>query len=286
MRALSVFIFLLFSVQAPLLQASRLSVIAPESVIQNYQTFLSRFPVLSLQTDAFELSQLSAKRDVAEMRILHLAVAQCDADTELVYRAQDNYRRILQSVLAGTADVSGTTVWKKDINERSALEYTAAIIADGDYAVGLYTLGDRHDLLAVRSLDQLSHYTVVSNRNWLKDWQVLEGMGFKELYHASSSRYMVRMVLAGRADFLLAQFPSAIGMTHEPGVETLKYVPEVKVVLPGSRHYAWRRGSKPELLGCVSEVLRKPEVKKEIQRLLSAAGVLYTEAIPWARLNP
>lgn len=265
-----------------------LTIIAPVSVVDNYRQYLLGLPANGdgIYADTAAVEPFIGRRELAEMRILHMAAKRCDGDLSLNFKAQDNYQRIIGILRKGGADIAGTSVWRKPLDKDQQLSLTSAIIADGDYVVGLYVHVDRTDLLAITKVQQLAPYSVVSNRNWERDWQVLQTLNFAEMYHVSSSRFMARMVNAGRADFVLSQFPTAQGLSRESYSDALRFVPGIKVVLPGSRHYVWRKGALPDLFECVSQVLIDPEFKRVSDRLLEAAGVIYPPAANWTRLNP
>lgn len=297
------------------------NVVAPASVVRNYRQWLVRHPFISAvstneaqttpsrgaehdsnhnnflnllhnnsqpdkNADSITITppDFSGVRDTAEMWLLHWLLNRCGVSIS-DYVTEDNYSRILHLLQQGEAHVSGTTVWRDDVIKLADVGLTPAIIAEGDYMVGLYGLASRDELFKLQAGQSLAKYRVVSNKHWWRDWKVLNSMGFAEVMHASSSRYMVRMVVAGRADFLLAQFPNAEGMSSEDSVERLRFIPGVKVVLPGSRHYAWGRSMKSEVRACVASEMSTHEVQTIISRLLESSGMVYSPALDWPTIN-
>lgn len=278
------------------IKKASIKVVAPESVVRNYRRWLASQPSNKVafhnnsqpdnNSDPITVipPDFSGVRDTAEMWLLHWLLRRCDASVS-AYVTENNYSRILHLLQQGEAHVTGTTVWRDDVIKLAEVGLTPAIIAEGDYMVGLYGLESRDELFKIHVGDSLANYRVVSNKHWWRDWKVLNSMGFAEVMHASSSRYMVRMVVAGRADFLLAQFPNAEGMSSEDNVERLRFIPGVKVVLPGSRHYAWGRSMKSEVRDCVVSEMHTHQVQAMVTRLLESSGMVYSPALDWPAFN-
>lgn len=78
----------------------------------------------------------------------------------------------------------------------------------------------------------------VSSRNWTIDWQVLTKMNLSGLNHSGQFPLMARMLVKGRADFMLSPFYNSPDLSFTEGGEKFIPIPNIKVVLPGSRHFA------------------------------------------------
>lgn len=182
----------------------------------------------------------NTRRDVVELLILQRALALGGFEEPLVVRPTDGYLRILRQLAEGKITITGTTVW--DFDARELVEdvwVSNALVRRGEFVVGLYTREKNEKVLAAQTLPQLLQLTPVTSRNWKMDWSLLEQMGYKHLQYASSWESMVRMVLAGRADFVLAPFPATSSLyIQAEGGRYLQPIPGIKVAFPAERVFA------------------------------------------------
>jgi hypothetical protein len=122
-------------------------------------------------------------------------------------------------------------------SEDESLYKSIEVLKVGDFVKGIYTRPDHTELLKAKTLEELRNFIVVSNKTWIYDWDALERMKVKKL---SVSKYdlMGRMVVTGRADFLVAEFPGTDDLSqYIDGVKFIP-VPGLKIALLGSRHVA------------------------------------------------
>ncbi len=142
----------------------------------------------------------------------------------------------------GKALMAVNSVWLEDINAKSdRYLVTDALIQNGQFEVGLYARPDKVAAISLTTAADLSSLTAVFSRNGTTDWRTLETLPLKGLYDAPFWYSMVKMVVADRADLLLAPFqPSHTMELHVKG-ERLVPLPNVKLQLDGSRHWVLSR---------------------------------------------
>jgi ABC-type amino acid transport substrate-binding protein len=102
---------------------------------------------------------------------------------------------------------------------------------------GIFTRPDHAALLNISSAEELRKFTAVSSKSWLYDWAALERMGV-ETIHVPQYLQMGEMVASGRADFFVGEFPGADDLSQYIDGKRYIPVPNVKIMLTGSRHIA------------------------------------------------
>lgn len=182
-----------------------------------------------------------SRRNVVELVLVMQALLNAEPDLPISFAVEENYQRIIRSVSNGTVTLAGTSIWTDDTKEyRKNLYISQAIIDDGGFVVGIYQ-NSLSEPLNIASTDDFRQLTAVSNRNWPVDWALLKKLPLRELEHSRNWDLMAKMVLKGRADFLLAPLSNASDMSITVDDGTLIPVDGALVVLPGSRHIAVSR---------------------------------------------
>ena len=201
---------------------------------ENYQKFLNGRDPLKLK----DFSGKFAYRDNVEQVLLLQALDKggYQANSQLV--AVDFYKRRLRLIQRGEIHLSATPLWYKDLVTAEGIFISPAIIKEGEFSAGLYVFDKNKHLLAKQSLSQVKKLYAVSNRNWLVDWQVLTEMNLAGLNHSGQFPLMTKMLVKGRADFMLAPFYNSKDLSFIEGGHKFIPIPNIKVVLPGSRHFA------------------------------------------------
>lgn len=230
-----------------------------------------------------------ARRDVVEVILMHQALALGGFNRPLELQSMDSYKRILQMLGEGLALMSANTVWFEDLKHHQEKYFvSSSLIDNGAFEAGLYTRPDKVLDLNVSTLTDLSDLSAVSSRNWITDWRTLEALPLDKLYDAPLWYSMVKMVIAGRADFLLAPFQPSQHMALTVKGETLLPVPGVKIVLSGSRHWAVSRdyadaGDAWQALQKGLAILHK---EGRVTRAYQESGTFNKEVASWTVLNP
>lgn len=110
------------------------------------------------------------------------------------------------------------------------------IVKHKETEVGIYALPSNLDLLQSKSLAELREFSGVTNHSWLIDIDVLSQIG-SPLQTVSTYNQMFQMVAAQRVDYLLTFFSPLDDFSRTVQGFKLVPVPNVKIVLPGSRYF-------------------------------------------------
>ena len=212
-----------------------LRVAVPEDVALDYALFLGRRDVTTLRY----FGGPHARRDVVELALLLREVARTLPDTGVQLVRINSYQRILLELRAGRVDVLGTTVWDTDLQELGAnARVSPALVADGDFVVGLYTAPDNRAAQQAQTVEALQALNLVSNSDWSADWRTLQALGVRSLMDVKTWRQMVLAVARGRADVLLAPFPATQDLALDAEGQRLVPLRGRALALMGARHLA------------------------------------------------
>lgn len=211
-----------------------LPVLMPEDVLRDFQRFLAGRRAETLH----EFSGPYSRRDVVEVALLHLALAGEERDAGLSLQAAPTSARLHRELIKGHAACSGTSYWREDFPALSPdLLFSRAVLEDGEFEAGLYTVAGNKRAMAARRLADVQALSALCNRDWRVDWQTLQQLGLREVQHAGNWELMPRMLASGRADFVLAPFQPTPDLSLRFGEFTLLPIPGLKVRLRGTRHY-------------------------------------------------
>ncbi|AFU98083.1 hypothetical protein [Simiduia agarivorans] len=255
----------------------------PTDVLEDYQ---SSFGV---QPEPVRYDFPGSRRDVVEVILVQRALREGGV-AEADLRPMDGYLRILQQLAEGKVALSGTSVW--DFDARDMVEHlwvSSPLIRRGEFVVGVYTRAGHPILSQPQDLSALTQYTPVTSRNWKMDWSLLEQMGFSRIQYASSWESMVRMVLAGRADIVLAPFPQGndLRIVAEDG-RYLVPVPGIKVAFPAERVIAVAKNypSADATFSALQKGLKILREQGEIERAYTQCGFFNPAVAAWTLINP
>ncbi|MBX9818600.1 MAG: hypothetical protein K2X79_11265 [Burkholderiaceae bacterium] len=212
-----------------------LRVAVPDDVAYDYAMFLGTRNLLALR----HFGGAHARRDVTELALLLREVARSLPGSAVQLVRIDSYQRALLELRAGRVDVLGTTVWGTDLLAlgTNALP-SPALIADGDFVVGLYTAPDNTTAQKARTLAALQTLRAVSNSDWSADWRTLQALGMRSVMDVKTWRQMVLAVARGRADVLLAPFPATPDLMLDAEGQRLVPLQGRTLALMGARHLA------------------------------------------------
>ena len=212
-----------------------LRVAVPEDVALDYALFLGGRDFTTLRY----FGGPHARRDVVELALLLREVARTLPDTGVQLVRINSYQRILLELRAGRVDVLGTTVWDTDLQELGAnARVSPALVADGDFVVGLYTAPDNRAAQQAQTVEALQALNLVSNSDWSADWRTLQALGVRSLMDVKTWRQMVLAVARGRADVLLAPFPATQDLALDAEGQRLVPLRGRALALMGARHLA------------------------------------------------
>lgn len=263
--------------------STALAVIVPTDVLRDYRAFLAGRDPRELQS----YGGAGSRRDVVELVLLQQALARGGWREPLRFVGARTYSRMLVELASGRCGLSGTTLWSADL-EGPGLRPSSALIPEGRFEAGLYTSPSNERALAARTREDLSALRAVSNRNWRPDWRVLRSLGLAELRHVQNWDSMVRTLLAGRADLVLAPFQPTEGLALRHAAGTLVPIPQVKVYLYGARGFGLaREGPAQERLAAALERgLGALRAEGRVERAYTECGFYTPQVRGWRALNP
>ncbi|MFZ5756047.1 MAG: hypothetical protein ACOY3X_04035 [Pseudomonadota bacterium] len=266
--------FLLLFLLLPILpmtaaSAGTLTIAAPPDVIADHDRLLAgRKPAAVTRYDG-----PGSRRDVVELILVQQALILAGNQRPVELVPAPTYMRMLAMVADGHAELTGTSVWASDIdNDAERLQASTPLIAEGEFHAAFFHAHNNSTGVRERIRNgDWEHLAAVSSRSWKPDWKALHHLGLAQVYDVPEWPAMVRMVSAGRADFLLAPFPAdRSGSLQFDGMQ-LDAVPGVCLPLAGSRHLAVAR-SRPETLSQLERGLNLLRQKAVIRRAYTEAG--------------
>lgn len=256
-----------------------------EDLILDYQLFVGQRDPLTITY----FKGPGARRDVIEIVLLQQALHLGGFTRKVVLRPENSYLRTLRLVQDGQVALSGTAVWKDDLNnDDDSLRISPTLVHDGEFIVGLYTHSSNKKALSARTLAELRHLSAASNSHWKTDINTLHQLGIKKIHYSTYWPQIVRMVVGKRADITLAPFQSNPEMKVLAGNLELIPIRDIKVSLPGSRHWVISK-KHPESAAIEMALIRGMavlETNKTIQRAYEESGFFHPDVKEWTLINP
>ncbi|QNM98135.1 hypothetical protein [Chitinimonas koreensis] len=267
----------------PAAAANAIVIVAPSDVIADYQLLLGE----RMPEQVGDYGGPYSRRDTVELLLTWQALRAAGYRGPIEMIPADSYERILAELQIGHADIGGTTAWLDDLAGKP-LDVSDPLIEDGQFEAGLFTLPTNRAALASTTPAAVRKLRAVSNRAWSADWAVLTELGVRRLENVPVWPSMVRMVAAGRVDFLLAPFQGTPDGSLFSEDIRLVPIPGVKLALPGSRHLPISRSSAGhrqagELLNRGLAVLRRQGL---LRRAYEESGFIQRRTADWRLLNP
>ena len=200
-----------------------------------------------------------------------------------------NSSRGRASVYNGSALSAGNAHWHSYYKELSDHVFESdVVIAQGVYEKGIYVARNKQQQLRIKSRDDLTQLSAVSDKNWQTDWATLSGLPLSKLYSAPTRASQFKMVDAGRADFTLQDFSNLPDLSIEEQGVRLYPVPGVKIALVGTRHFFINKDlpNSRAVFEALQKGLKILKQRGEIDRALQESGVTNKAVSGWVRLNP
>jgi methyl-accepting chemotaxis protein len=178
-----------------------------------------------------------ANRPTVDLILQLQALAAGGLDFDYQLSVHSNHGRAVIEVSQGYADLTAETVWDSESRNSESIVATTAIIRNGEFEKGIYTLPSNQRLLDATLPDQFGNFVGVTVFNWSVDAQLLENLGLKRIERVSKAENMFQLIRDGRADFAMLEFGATADMSVELNGTRLVPVPQCKVALPGSRSW-------------------------------------------------
>ena len=240
--------------------------------------------------DPLSISDFSApnsSRDVVEIILLQQALhLGGNKKPYRIIESKSSYVTI-ERLHKGSALLTGTSVWKSMFVVQDDLDFSSPVINDGQFEVGIYTQQTNEKMLTVENLQQLQARSAVSNRIWTVDWLTLQALKINKVWHTDKWLSMVRMVNNKHADFLLSPFQSNADLSLNIDGIKLVTVPNIKVALYGTRHFAVSKKAKGSklILQQLNDGIMQLQANGIIEKAYRQAGFFNEQVENWQRLN-
>ncbi|WP_430473669.1 hypothetical protein ACQ0MK_17355 [Thalassospira lucentensis] len=261
-----------------------LRIVVADDVLEDYERFLNG-RTFSKITD---FGGPYSRRDVVEIVLVQQALSRGGWTGAMTLIGGGNYARMRQMISVGEADISGSSVWRRDIEEDGATMIAShPVIPVGRFEAGFYMLADNPNRLRVHSLLDIRRMRAVSNRTWKPDWHALEKLDFSDLVHVPTWQLMVQFIADDRADFLLAPFqPGSEMELVVDGVRMLP-IPGFKIALAGSRHFAVNKtvSDNTDLLAVLNRGLKALEDDGIVDQAYRQSGFFHPVVRDWTLIG-
>jgi ABC-type amino acid transport substrate-binding protein len=256
----------------------------PGDVADDLPRFLDGSDVATLQ----HFRGPHARRDVMELAFLLREMRRALPAMAVELVRIDSYERLLIELSAGRVDALGTSAWMLDLAQAgTTITRSSALLANGEFVVGLYTAPGNQAALAVRRRAQLKDLTVVSNSAWTADWNTLGQLGLKQVMDVKTWNQMVLMVANRRADLLLAPFPAKPSLELVYEGNTLVPIKGVSVALIGSRHLATAHTpAGRQIADKIFPALAARVQDGSLRRAYTECGFRNPQTAKWPLINP
>ena len=275
---------ILQSVLSSLGALEEIRVAVPDDVYKDYQAFLKGRDALHINSYKGQ----HMRRDVVEVILVQQALALGGMPIKPKFIPVNSYARIQVQLSQGQILMAMNSMWDCDLERwKKDVFMSTPVIRNGEFEAGIYTLKGREDVLSVQNLEQLQSFRAISNESWTVDWKTLQNLKLKSLESTTQWTSMVKMLGAKRADFTLAPFQANKDLSLQTEGLTFVPVPNIKVSLAGSRHFAVAKNYVKG--GAYFEALNKGIAKMREQGLIRRAYIesgFFNQAVKdWTLIN-
>ena len=264
--------------------AEPLVLMVEESIHKRYQQFLAN-------RSPYEITEFTGpgiSRGVAELILVQQALKAGGVEDSIAFSYGPNHARIVREVGKGAAVMAVNSTWLYEVADRHQQYWlTEPVIHNGEFEAGLYTLAENQSILAMNSWAEIRSLSAISNKQWQADWKTLSEMKFAELQDVAKWGTMVKMVIAGRADLLLAPFQATEDFSFTSQGHKFLPIPGIKLGLNGTRHFIVSR-SHPEgerVYHALQIGIGKLQQAGTFEKAYRESGFLNTRVSEWKRLN-
>ena len=259
------------------------NIIVTDDVNNDYLLFLNGRDPLAIK----DFSGLHSRRDVVEIILVQQALHFGGNRHNYNLISNNSSRETIQSLYEGSVLLTGTSVWQSMFVEQDNIYFSVPVINNGQFESGLYTHPENKSMLAVNSMQQLQQQGAISNKHWSIDWYTLQSLAIPKIWHAERWSSMVEMVNSQQADFLLAPFQATEDLSLLVNDIKLVPVPNVKIALHGTRHFAISKKSEhsKQILQQLNRGLYILKTQGIIKKAYKQSGFFNNKVRDWKRLN-
>jgi hypothetical protein len=275
--------FYSYSCLASIEKDNTFNIIVSADVKNDYLLFLKGRDPLTIT----EFSGGHSRRDVVEIILVEQALHFGGNRHNYNLISSNSSRETIQRLYEGSVLLTGSSVWQSMFIEQDNIYFSVPVINNGQFESGLYTHPDNKSMLAVKNLKQLQQQGAISNKSWSIDWYTLQSLAISKIWHAERWSSMVEMVNSQQADFLLAPFQPTEDLSIQVNGIKLVPVPNVKIALSGTRHFAISKKAKnsKQILQQLNRGLYILKTQGIIKRAYKQSGFFNNKVKDWKRLN-
>lgn len=197
------FVVLLFFLSLPLLAKDTIPIVAQQHKYDDYLCLVKGREIKTIN----EYGGKCARREVTEILLIQqiLALGGFDYDFELEpgYYAQKDVKLLKSGMLLIGVD----SFWSSQAESLKDDAYiTPALIQEGSYVAGLYTVEGNIKALSASSDKEIKNLSVISSKTWPMDWQLIQSLGFKNISHEVSWMTQAKLMKSKLVDVMLIPF--------------------------------------------------------------------------------
>jgi hypothetical protein len=266
------------------------TVTANRAIINSYREILAHFDNDPLKVTP-DFPQNRYDRTAVEMVIVVRALRLGGENRPIAFIKTSNARRAVEEVICGDAVLTGQQYDTSVLNDRQSLKdlfLSDPVTPVGEFHKLFYCLPENKKVLAVRNVDDLNRAgRGIIGTDWDNDRQVLGDMGVTNLIQAPTFPSLIRMILAGRADWIPMEASNQPGMERIMGGSRFVPVPGIRFSLIESRHFMVSRHH-PDgeaVFAALQAGLRQLRSQGYIRAMLDATGFHETDHLGWKTLN-
>lgn len=266
------------------------SVTANDAIIKSYREIVDRFDGDPLKVTP-DLPPGRYDRTAVEMVIVVRALRLGGVDRPITFVKASNARRAVEEVLCGDAVLTGQQLDTSVLNDRQNIDdlyLSDPVTPVGEFHKLFYCLPENKKVLAARSAEDLNRAgRGIIGTVWDNDRQVLGDMGITNLIQAPTFPCLIKMILAGRADWIPMEASNQPGMERIMEGKRFVPVPGIRFSLIESRHFMVSRvhPDGQAVFNALQAGLRELRRQGFIRAMLDATGFHQTDRLGWKTLN-
>ena len=238
--------------------------------------------------EIIEQGNYGVDREDAEVLLLHraLSLGGCPGPYRYIQMNSHDHERASQLIEKANASVSDAAWWPSgdDISSRYLRQSSA--IAES-LEVGIYS-SKAGAQIKIDKLADFKTLTAVVSQLWSDDIKLLKSLNLQHIYYQNHWPNIVKMIKAGRSDFMLAPFQSTADMALERGNIQLYPVAGIKLNMPRQRRWLFslKDAAGERAWNCVERGITQLKADDEINAAYRSAGVINTKVNDWKLLSP
>ncbi|WP_421900528.1 hypothetical protein [Maridesulfovibrio sp.] len=248
--------------------------------------------ILNVPIDKLEqIPDVKINRTTADVIILLRSLRMGGISSPIEYIEVPNARRSTAEVARGRAVLCSQQLNEDTIavpGYKDAFLVSAPITRYGEFQKGFYTLLENTELLTARSATEINQRGKgIIGQHWNNDKQVLQNMGITNVIDAPTFDCMVKMLNAGRADWIPLEIATTQDFSKVLNGIRLIPIPGIKFSLLESRHFFVSRKHPrgKEIYGALQKGIKELRKRGFIHKILTQAGVFNPRTDSWTILN-